>query len=70
MIELAEVIRELRRELQQAMHVSGGEPLRFDLGPPELETTVAIEKGGSGGARVRFWVIDLSGDAKISQSST
>jgi Trypsin-co-occurring domain 2 len=70
MIELAEVIGELRRELQQAMKVGEGEPLRFELGPVELEASVAVEKGGGGGAKVRFWVIELGGDAKVTQSST
>jgi hypothetical protein len=70
MIELAEVIGELRRELQQAMHAGEGQPLRFELGPVELEATVAVEKGGGGGAKVRFWVIELGGDAKASQAST
>jgi Trypsin-co-occurring domain 2 len=36
----------------------------------ELEATVAVEKGGGGGAKVRFWVIELGGDAKVTQSST
>jgi hypothetical protein len=70
MIELAEVIGELRRELQQAMNAGEGEPLRFELGPVELEATVAVEKGGGGGAKVRFWVIELGGDAKVGQTST
>lgn len=70
MIELAEVIGELRHELQQAMDAGEGEPLRFELGPVELEATVAVEKGGGGGAKVRFWVIELGGDAKASQAST
>lgn len=70
MIELGEVIGELRRELQQAMEAGQGQPLRFELGPVELEATVAVEKGGGGGAKVRFWVIELGGDAKVTQSST
>jgi Trypsin-co-occurring domain 2 len=70
MIELAEVIGELRRELQQAMQTGEGEPLRFELGPVELEATVAVEKGGGGGAKVRFWVLELGGDAKATQTST
>jgi NTP-dependent ternary system trypsin peptidase co-occuring protein len=70
MIELGEVITELRRELQQAMSAGQGQPLRFELGPVELEATVAVEKGGGGGAKVRFWVVDLSGDAEASRSST
>ncbi|HEV8274441.1 MAG TPA: trypco2 family protein [Streptosporangiaceae bacterium] len=70
MIELGEVICELRRELQQAMDAGEGQPLRFELGPVELEATVAVEKGGGGGAKVRFWVIELGGEGKTSQSST
>jgi hypothetical protein len=62
MIELGEVVAELRRELQQAMDAGEGQPLRFELGPVELETTVAVEKGGGGGAKVRFWVLELGGD--------
>jgi hypothetical protein len=69
MIELSEVISELRRELQQAMETGEGQPLRFELGPIELETTVAIEKGGGGGAKVRFWVIELGGEGKANQTS-
>ena len=70
MIELAEVIGELRRELQQAMNAGAGEPLRFELGPVELEATVAVEKGGGAGTKVRFWVLELGGDAKASETST
>jgi hypothetical protein len=66
MIELGEVIG----ELQSAMSAGAGEPLRFELGPVELEATVAVEKGGSGSAKVRFWVVELGGDASVSQSST
>ena len=70
MIELGEVISELRRELQQAMEAGEGQPLRFELGPVELEATVAVDRGGGGGVKVRFWVIELGGDAKAAQSST
>jgi hypothetical protein len=70
MIELGEVIGELRRELQTAMAAGAGEPLRFELGPVELEATVAVEKGGGGATKIRFWVVELGGDAKVSQSST
>jgi hypothetical protein len=70
MIGLAEVIRELRRELQEAMKASEREALRFALGPVELEATVAVEKGGGAEGKVRFWVIELGGDAKASTSST
>jgi hypothetical protein len=70
MIELAEVIAELRRELQTAMDAGEGQPLRFELGPVELEATVAVEKGATTGGKVRFWVIELGGEAKVGQAST
>jgi hypothetical protein len=66
MIELTEVIGELRRELQEAINAGEGEQLRFELGPVELEATVAVEKGGGGGV----WVLELGGDAKAGQVST
>jgi hypothetical protein len=69
-LELAEVIRELRGELQRAMAAGAGEALRFELGPVELEATVGLEKEGTAGARVRFWVLELGGDAKATQSTT
>jgi hypothetical protein len=52
------------------MYAGESEPLQFELGPVELEATVAVEKAGGGGAKVRFWVIELGGDAKASQTST
>jgi hypothetical protein len=70
MIELAEVIGELRRELQEVLNAGEGEQLRFELGPAELEATVAVEKSGGGGAKVRFWVIEIGGDAKVGEVTT
>ena len=52
------------------MDAGAGQPLRFELGPVELEATVVVEKGGGGGAKVRFWVIELGGDGKASQATT
>jgi hypothetical protein len=70
MIELAEVIGELRRELQDVLNAGEGEQLRFELGPVELEATVAVEKSGGGGAKVRFWVIEVGGDAEVGEVTT
>jgi hypothetical protein len=36
----------------------------------ELEATVALEKVGGGGAKVRFWVIEIGGDAKVGEVTT
>jgi hypothetical protein len=69
-IELADVIRQLREELDAARASGSDSELQFELGPIDLEVTVGLEKEGGGGAKVRFWVIELGGDAKVAGSST
>lgn len=46
MIELADVITELRAELEHAQMRAKGSTLRFEMGPVELEVTVALSRGG------------------------
>lgn len=70
MIELASVIRDLRDELETAVAVGGGEELRFELGPIELEVTVAVERSGGAGGKVRFWVVELGGELKTDATDT
>jgi Trypsin-co-occurring domain 2 len=69
MIELSEMISELRRELDQAMDAGADERLRFELGPVEVEVTVGLDSKGTAGAKVRFWVVELGGDAELARSS-
>lgn len=44
LIELADVIGELRSELDRARQAGSEAELRFGLGPVELEVTVALER--------------------------
>jgi hypothetical protein len=69
-VGLAEMISELRQELETATVAAKDASLRFELGSIELEATVVVSREGSGGGKVRFWVLELGGDAKASQSST
>lgn len=69
-LELAELIGQLRAELTEAMDAGEGADLRFELGPVELELTVAVDKEAKPGAKVRFWVIELGADVKAASSST
>ena len=62
MIELANVVRNLRGELYQAIADGRNEPLQFDLGPVELELSVSIEQADGVHGKVRFWVVDLGAD--------
>jgi hypothetical protein len=46
------------------------EALRFELGPIELEMAVALEAIGGVGAKVRFWGVEVGGDARATSTST
>lgn len=63
------MISELRRELDQAIDAGTDERLRFELGPVEVEVTVGLDSKGQADAKVRFWVVELGGDAEVARSS-
>lgn len=69
-LALAEVIAQLRAELAEAMEAGEGEDLRFQVGPVELELTVALEKAATTGAKVKFWVVESGVDGKFASTST
>ena len=68
-IELAELIGDLRAELNAARLAGLGEDLRFELGPVQLDVDV-VEKKTDAGAKVRFWVFDLNADGALSTAKT
>ena len=70
MIELADVISELRAELEHAQVRAKGSALRFEMGPVELEVTVALSREGKAGGKVRFWVAEVNAEGKLSSTST
>ena len=53
-IELRQVIDQLREEL------------RFAVESVDVELRVGVSKGGTAGAKAKFWVLDLAGEAKYS----
>jgi hypothetical protein len=68
MIELAEVIGQLRSELEAARAAAAGEGLQFGVGPVELEVSVALARE-LGGGKVRFWVAELGSDGRASAAA-
>lgn len=69
-IGLADAIRELRRELTDAMADAQDESIRFELGMVEMEFLLNASRDTGGEAGVRFWVVSLGGRGSVSSGST
>lgn len=67
---LAETIRALRSELISAMKSGEDEPLHFQLGPVQLEVTLAITREGEGDAGVRFGVVSFGAKVDLKDAAT
>ncbi|MFF5536324.1 trypco2 family protein [Streptomyces cinerochromogenes] len=70
MIDLSDMIRTLRHELNAAIRDGEGDPLRFELGPVEIETTVAVEREAKAGGKVRFWVVTAETEGRLAGART
>ncbi|WP_155054770.1 trypco2 family protein [Streptomyces blattellae] len=70
MIELADMIRELRQQLTAAVADGDGETVRFELGPVEVEASVAVTREAGGDAKVRLWVVDAGADGRYAHAET
>ena len=68
-VQLADVILQLRAELIEAMAAGEESPLRFELGPVEVELTFSVYKEASIEGKVRFWVVDASTDGKLTSGN-
>lgn len=71
-IELAELVRQLRQELRAAAAegAQAGDALQFEVGPVEVEATVAVSREGGAHGKVRFWVVEAGADGKAARSTT
>lgn len=70
MIELSDMIRELRRQLTTALAEGAGEAVRFELGPVEIEATVAVSREAGADTKVRLWVVDAGANGKYTHAQT
>ncbi|KUO01950.1 trypco2 family protein [Streptomyces caeruleatus] len=64
------MIRELREQLTSAVADGDGRMLRFELGPVEVEASVAVTREGGGDAKVRLWVVDAGASGKYGHAET
>lgn len=70
MIELSEMIRELRQQLNSALADGADDPVRFEVGPVEIEASVAVTREAGADAKVRLWVVDAGANGKYAHAQT
>ncbi len=70
-IALADMIEELRNELQVAMEKGKGRSLRFELGEVTLEAEVAVEAEGGAKGKFQFWIFSgVEANARAGKTQT
>ena len=69
-IELAAAVRAVRAQLVQAARDGANDPVRFEVGPIQMDFAVELrrEAGASGG--VKAWVLSAEAEAKASRATT
>ncbi|MFI7643169.1 trypco2 family protein [Nonomuraea sp. NPDC049400] len=70
MIELTTAIKELRAQLTGAIENAKDEELRFELGPIELELSIAATQEDGLGGKIRFWILSADGNTKETSVAT
>jgi len=68
-IPLADLLIELRRELEEARRAGEDQNLRFRVESVEVELKVTVSKSAEAGAGFKFWVIDGDAKGKIAAES-
>jgi hypothetical protein len=64
-VTLAEAIKQLRAQLDEAQKEGVGKDLRFLTETVEIELGIVFKSKKEGGAGVKAWFVDLSGKATI-----
>ncbi len=67
---LANVIAALRSELTEAMGQAKDQALKFEVGEINLEFHVEVDREIGAEGKIRFWVVELGADGKLSSAST
>ena len=69
-IELSTAVRAIREQLVRAALDGAGSPIRFEVGPIQMDFAVELrrEAGAKGG--VKAWVLSADAEAKAARGST
>jgi hypothetical protein len=69
-VTVAEAIKQLRMQLEDAQREGIGKELRFLARSVEVELAIVFKSEAEGGAGVKAWFIDVSGKATASGEKT
>jgi hypothetical protein len=69
-LDLAEVIRALREELEEAMVAGSDARLRFEARALTVELQVGVTRAAEASGGVKFWVLELGAGASRETQST
>ncbi|MWA13386.1 trypco2 family protein [Streptomyces sp. BA2] len=70
MIELAEMIAQLRGQLAAAMAAAEEEEVRFELGAVQLEAEFVVQRSAGADGKIRFWVVEAGASGQQVNSTT
>lgn len=68
-VGLADAIRQVRAELNQARNDGAGDSLRFAVGTVKLEFAVQVRRDGSGKAGIRIGVFTAEAGGNVAKES-
>ncbi len=68
-VSIAEVIGEVRRQLEQAVAEGADSSLKFEVGPVKLTFTVQVEKTTGGEGAVQVWILQVGAKRDSTRSS-
>lgn len=68
--ELAEAVEAVRLELMRAKELGAGSSLIFEVGPVEMEFTVALTREGKTNAGVKVWVLEAGASGSLTGQRT
>ncbi|MER5472519.1 trypco2 family protein [Streptomyces sp. NPDC002685] len=69
-IQLADAVQAVRDELIEAAARGSGPDVVFEVGDIELEFSVELRKAGTGGVKVKAWVVEAGVEGSGEKAST
>jgi len=69
-VTVADAIKQLRAQIEDAQREGIGKDLRFLAKSVEVELTIVFKRETEGGGGVRAWFLDISGKAKAADETT